>query len=789
MTSLSKVFVSWLFSPKATLKGTRSRKRRSPVPNNQSAHVEMLEARSMLSGVSAAMAVTSDWGSGFQGQIQLTNTQATSVWNWKLEFDYTANISSIWDAQIVSHTGNHYVVQGVTWDQNLAAQGNVTFGFVASGSSAAIPTNYQLNGAALGTTVTLPTLTIANSSVTESATQSVSAPFVVTLSAAATTPITVAYSTSDGTAVAGKNYQAASGTLTFAPGQTQATINVSVLSNPAAAATTTFNLTLSNPSGATLTQTQATGTIQNPAASSGGGFQFSVTSDWGTGFGGQIIATNTGSTAITNWQLGFDFPGQISSIWNATITSHIGNHYVIQNAGWNSTILPGANVTIGFNGSPGNVTVGPTNYAWVGTQTGGGGGGGGSVNQAPTPANDSVTVIINQPKVINVLANDTDPNGDSLTVTTVTAPQHGTAVLNTDGTITYTPVASYIGSDSFNYTVSDGHGGTATASVAITVSQATASASWPTKFYAPYVDMTLYPTYNLVTAATTGNIKYFSLAFIVADSSSQPSWGGYTQYEVNGGSFDMALRQQITSLRAAGGDVMVSFGGASNAELAQQITNVTQLTAAYQTVVNAYNITHLDFDIEGAASADHASIDRRSQALAALEQNAAAAGKNLQIWFTLPVLPTGLTADGLDVVQSALKYGVQIGGVNVMAMDFGDNAAPSPANQMGNYAIDSANSLFNQLSTLYGTSKTSAELWSMIGVTPMIGLNDVTTETFDLNAAKQLLAFAEQKGMGRISIWSLNRDTASTSAKTYVDTTSSSLVQKQWEFSSIFETL
>ena len=783
MTSLSEVFVSWLLSPK----GSRSRKRRFAVPTIQSAQVEILETRSLMSGVSVGMTVTSDWGSGFQTQMQLNNTQTTAVSNWKLEFDYAPNITSIWNAQVVSHTGNHYLIQGLSWDQDLPAQGNVAFGFVATGSSASNPSNYKLNGAALGNTTALPTLSIADSSVTESETQSVSEPFVVSLSAAATTPITVAYSTSDGTAVAGVNYQAASGTLTFAPGQTQATINVSVLSKPTAAATTAFNLTLSNPSGATLSRTQATGTIKNPAASSGGNFQFTVTSDWGTGFGGQITATNTGTTAITNWQLGFDFPGQITSIWNATISSHVGNHYIIQNAGWNSTIQPGANVSIGFDGSPGNVTVGPTNYAWVGTQSGGGGGGGGT-SQVPTPANDSVSAIVNQAKVINVLANDSDPNGFSLTVTAVTIPQHGTAVLNADSTVTYAPTTGYTGNDSFTYTVSNGHGRTATANVAITVAQATTSTNWPTSFYAPYVDMTLYPTFNLVTAATTGKIKYFSLAFIVADSNNQPSWGGYTQYEVNGGSFDMALRQQITNLRAAGGDVMVSFGGASNAELAQQITNVTQLTAAYQTVVSAYNITHLDFDIEGAASADHAAIDRRSQALAALEQNAATAGTKLQVWFTLPVLPTGLTADGLYVVQSALKYGVQIAGINVMAMDYGDSAAPSPAKQMGNYAIDSANSLFNQLSTLYGTSKTSAELWTMIGVTPMIGLNDVTTETFDLNAASELLAFAEQKGMGRISIWSLNRDTASTTAKTYVDTTSSSIVQKQWEFSSIFET-
>ena len=79
--------------------------------------------------------------------------------------------------------------------------------------------------------------------------------------------------------------------------------------------------------------------------------------------------------------------------------------------------------------------------------------------------------------------------------------------------------------------------------------------------------------------------------------------------------------------------------------------------------------------------ADHASIDRRSQALAALQQTAAAAGNPLEIWFTLPALPTGLTADGLYVLQSALKYGVQIGGVNVMTMDYGDRPhQPAGAN-------------------------------------------------------------------------------------------------------------
>jgi hypothetical protein len=68
-------------------------------------------------------------------------------------------------------------------------------------------------------------------------------------------------------------------------------------------------------------------------------------------------------------------------------------------------------------------------------------------------------------------------------------------------------------------------------------------------------------------------------------------------------------------------------------------------------VITAYNLTQIDFDIEGAAVADPTSINLRSQAMAALQANAKAAGKTLSITLTLPVLPSGLTAQGLSVVQ------------------------------------------------------------------------------------------------------------------------------------------
>lgn len=746
--------------------------------------VEALEHRALLAaGVTANFAVANDWQTGFQAQLQLVNQQSTGLAHWKLEFDLARNITSIWDATIVSHVGNHYTIAGAAWDKTLAADSSVSFGFVGAGGPAVAPANYLLNGAPLGgSPALLPTLSIDDVSQAEGNSGATNFTFNVTLSAPSASAVSVNYSTADGTALAGSDYSAESGAITFAAGQTSRQIVVPVLGDTKPEANETFVVKLANPVGATLARPQAVGTIVNDDAAPGAGnFTFTVASDWGSGFTGQITAKNASQQTISNWQLEFDFPGQISEIWDASIVSHVGNHYVVQNAGWNSSVAPGASVAFGFNGSRDNATVAPSNYSLHAA----GSSSGGAANQAPTAAADAVLVNPGQTTTINVLANDSDPDGDSLSVLSITQPAHGAAVLNAGGTISYTPKSGFAGSDAFTYTISDGRGGTASATVSLTVGAPAAIGAWPAQFYAPYVDVTLYPTYNLVAAAQTQGIKYFSLAFITADSHNQPAWGGYDAYEVNGGSFDMALRQQVAGVRAAGGDVMASFGGAANQELASVISDVGQLTAAYQKVVSAYNLTRLDFDIEGAAVADRASIDRRSQALAALQHGAAAAGRNLEIWFTLPALPSGLTADGLYVLQSALKSGVEIAGVNLMTMDYGESAAPNPQGRMGEYAIQAATSLFDQLKSLYGSAKTDAQLWQMVGVTPMIGLNDDTNEVFDQAAAQQLTAFAQQQGIGRISMWSLNRDTAG-AAKSYVDNTSSSVAQQACEFSQIF---
>ncbi|MFN0239231.1 sugar hydrolase, partial [Hydrogenobacter sp. Uz 6-8] len=86
---------------------------------------------------------------------------------------------------------------------------------------------------------------------------------------------------------------------------------------------------------------------------------------------------------------------------------------------------------------------------------------------------------------------------------------------------------------------------------------------------------------------------------------------------------------------------------------------------AYQSVIKQYDLTEIDFDVEGAAISDTGAINLRNQAIAGLEKQ----DPNLQVSYTLPVLPSGLTSEGVAVLSNAKADGADIAAVNVMAMD------------------------------------------------------------------------------------------------------------------------
>lgn len=314
-----------------------------------------------------------------------------------------------------------------------------------------------------------------------------------------------------------------------------------------------------------------------------------------------------------------------------------------------------------------------------------------------------------------------------------------------------------------------------------------ASGSWPATFFAPYVDVTLWPPPHLPTLMASTGARYFTGAFIVArqGSACDGAWGGYEPYTPEQG----FLKDQLAELRALGGDVMVSFGGAAGTELAAACATAESLAAAYQEIINAYQFTHIDFDIEGIWVAQPASITRRSQAIRLLQESAAAAGRELHVWYTLPVLPQGLTHDGIAVVRAALEWGVNLEGINLMAMDYGANAAPPQSATMGQYAIRAAESVHSQLASVYsaaGQGRTTQQLWSMIGLTPMIGQNDVAGEVFTLSDAALVRDFAASRGLGMLSMWSVTRDQSCPGGPSqWASATCSGIVQDAGEFSAV----
>jgi len=206
--------------------------------------------------------VKDNWGSGFIGNMTVEGG-TSGVRGWTIEFDAGFAITNIWGAEIVSRVGTHYVLRNASYNADVSAGGSVTFGFQATpgATGGTATTGLTLNGAGEEPPPSLPTVSVGDASVVEGNSGTVQMNFTVSLSKAATGTVTVAYATADGTATAGSDYIAKSGTVTFAAGETQKTISITVNGDKVAELNETLALTLSAPSGATIADGAAVGTI------------------------------------------------------------------------------------------------------------------------------------------------------------------------------------------------------------------------------------------------------------------------------------------------------------------------------------------------------------------------------------------------------------------------------------------------------------------------------------------------------------------------------------------------
>ncbi|WP_406008758.1 cellulose binding domain-containing protein [Streptomyces sp. NBC_00637] len=451
------------------------------------------------------------------------------------------------------------------------------------------------------------------------------------------------------------------------------------------------------------------------AQAAGVGAAYTRTSDWSTGYTAQYVVTNDSGQAKAAWKLEFDLPAgaKLSSLWNGE-SAVSGQHVTVSPPKWDTDGLAvGESVTIGFvvNGS-----ADPAGCLVDGARCSADGGATPEPSGRPTGSASPST------------APSPSATSSPSTPATPSSPAPSTSASTGTGT--------------------------------------TAAAG-----FAPYVDTSLYPAFDLLASTSATGVKDYNLAFVTDGGGCTPKWGGVTDLASDG------VAAQIGALRAKGGDVRVSFGGASGSELATTCSSADALAAAYGKAVDAYGLTKVDFDIEGGALPNTAANARRAQAIAGLQQQ----HPDLDVSFTLPVMPEGLTQDGVNLLAGAKSAGVKINTVNIMAMDYG----PAYSGDMGTYAEQAATATQAQVKSVLGLGESAA--WKTVGVTPMIGVNDVTSEIFKVEDATQLVAFAKAKGLGPLSMWSATRDKqCAGGAKNYADATCSSIVQADSAFSKAF---
>jgi aryl-phospho-beta-D-glucosidase BglC (GH1 family) len=235
---------------------------------------------------------SSDWGSGFTGEITITNTTEQTIKDWQVSFTLPATITSLWNAtDALGRQGNVYHLLAKSYNNEIRPGQTVSLGFnAAPGGSAVKVSNLSFEW-----------------------------------------PDATGGSTGTGTSGTGT-----SGTGT--PG-----------------------------TGTSGTGTSASGTTGGSAVA--GQVTYSISSDWGSGFGAQVELRNPGATPLNDWTLQMTLPANIDSLWNGQILSHQGTTYTVGPADWNKTIPAGGAVSFGFNASPGGSAAQASGFLLNGQET------------------------------------------------------------------------------------------------------------------------------------------------------------------------------------------------------------------------------------------------------------------------------------------------------------------------------------------------------------------------------------------------------------------------------------
>ncbi|MFI1994989.1 glycosyl hydrolase [Actinoplanes sp. NPDC020271] len=277
---------------------------------------------------------------------------------------------------------------------------------------------------------------------------------------------------------------------------------------------------------------------------------------------------------------------------------------------------------------------------------------------------------------------------------------------------------------------------------------------------APYLDVVSGTADVAAIHAATG-LSDFTLAFLLADKAGTctPTWGGTKALT------DSAVQAEIAKITALGGQAVISTGGATGTYL-EQSCDATELATAYGKALDLAGSNHLDVDIE-----QDVDVTTVISALTSLQQS-----RDAEITFTVPVGTAGLTDGGVSLLRAAAAANLQVN-VNAMVMNF------AAGGDWGTAMVTATEAVRGDLAAVW-TGLNAAQIYGMLGVTPMIGVNDTGAVT-TIDDARTLAGYARENGLGFLRFWSVNRDNGDCAAGT-LSGTCSGISQDEYAFTSLF---
>jgi hypothetical protein len=277
---------------------------------------------------------------------------------------------------------------------------------------------------------------------------------------------------------------------------------------------------------------------------------------------------------------------------------------------------------------------------------------------------------------------------------------------------------------------------------------------------APYMFHWANPPDAPAVMAATG-VKWFSMAFMLSGGGCTPAWDGLRALH---GDVDERI---INGIRAAGGDVIVSFGGFSGNKLGPNCSDATSLAGAYQQVIDAYQLKAVDFDVEADEFGNSTVRQRILGAIRILKQRNATLTAILTIG-------TGTGGPDSTIIEETRSIGANVDIFTIMPFDFGGS-------DMFNDTVSASEGLRSRLMTTFGWSADTA--YRHMGISSMNGMTDAG-ETVSQSTFSRIRDWAAGHHLARLSFWAVNRDHPCPPGVSAGDTCSG-IAQNDWDFTRI----